>query len=85
MKQRAAIVTAWTGTGNMEDPFRPLLSDHFQLDLWSDVSGNANPEVPDTYTIEVVAEDSVIESISEDSRFSILWTEDVEESGDYPI
>lgn len=79
--QRSAIITPWIGSGTESDPFRPLLADAYPLSC-SDVTGQPSSEIapdPNAYTVEVQAEASMLDEIAADTRFLILWREDIEE------
>lgn len=77
--KRAAITTAWTGTGSStEDAQRPALSDVYSLGSWTDITGqpaeNLHPD-PNAFTVEIMCEDAVLAQMDADG-VPILWSED---------
>jgi hypothetical protein len=74
-----AIVTPWVGSGTAADPFRPLVAEVFAV-AWSDLTGQPSADLrpsPNAYTVRVVAPLATIQAIAADSRFVVLWAEEV--------
>ena len=75
---RARILTPWTGAGTTGDEFRPQLAADYQLASWTDVTGQASgnlPPTPNLLTVEAMCTQAVLDAISLDARYEILWSE----------
>ena len=60
----------------------PLLMDEYELSGWEDITGQAVTQIlpePNEYTIAIEAEESVIAAIEDDSDYTVLWSESIDE------
>lgn len=83
---RAAIVTPWVAAA--DDPSdspsnHPQIGDDYQLLKWEDITGQPAENItpaPNEYTILVECTDTVLNAISVDSNYEILWDEEIQDA-----
>lgn len=83
MTYLAEILTSWTGDGKNTNPNRPQLADDYKLIAWEDCTGqrveNIQP-VPNCYSVRATLDETVLAAIEADSKYHVLWSEEVVEN-----
>ena len=73
----ASVVSGYYGTGTDDDPYRPSVSDLYNLKM-RDVTGA--PEVDSTIPVlcvQIWCSDAVMASIETDPNHNVVWSEAV--------
>lgn len=73
----AQVLSPYTGAGEIDDPYRPLLLDIWQI-AWVDAT-DAPPEniIPSVNLLagNVICDAVTLSGIEADSRFLVIWSE----------
>lgn len=80
MTKVAAVLTPFVGSGAEEDEYYPQLANDFALISWKDVTGiEAANIIPatNTYQVEIVCTDPVLEAIEADNTYFVIWSENL--------
>ena len=75
----AHISTQFIGTGKSDDPYRPQVADAYKCAV-VDVTGVPAKEItptPNSYVVEVTADEATMAAIVADERYPIWWVEPV--------
>jgi len=79
MNYVARISTQFVGAGKSDDPYRPQVADAYPCGC-VDVTGTPAEQImpkPNSYVVEVVADEATMAAIVADERYPIWWVEPV--------
>ena len=77
---RAQVVTEWVPARGPGTRNHPKVVDEYDVTGWSDQTGQPAdniPTQPNEYTIEIEAEERVVNSIARDPDYEVLWSEEI--------
>jgi len=79
VKNESDVLTEYTGTGTLLDPYRPLVSENFNIDGYEDVTARV-PGSGSKTVVRVSCDGTVLSAIKKDSSHVVFYEQDPEDA-----